>query len=154
MGLCSLVLGTTASSLGNSFVEENEPDAWKRLRFFLHSALVVNLTGTFMCLMITKMCSDLRLTVYEKKGSTRSTIYKDGTVSALLDKYHMSRWYWPVNALTIFVSALGWVFTFVTLALWANLSQPIGWLTMTFYGYVAVISIFVFMVASLVQEWS
>jgi hypothetical protein len=107
-----------------------------------------------MCLVTHKMCSDRVLAVYEKKGLTRPSLYKRGTISAVMDEHYMSRWYPTMNMFTLILSGLGLVFTWVTLVLWLTLCRPMGWVAMTLYGAITIICIFFTSVALRTQDWS
>ncbi|KIM26732.1 hypothetical protein M408DRAFT_25201 [Serendipita vermifera MAFF 305830] len=117
-------VASIAQTLGGTMTEEVSPDSWKVLRVFLYSAIMFNLSGAFISLMIVKMCTDLSLAAWNKKCRPAPSPENE-TVSRLLRRYNMSNSYWIVERLFVFVSIFACVFTFTALSLWVFLSEPL-----------------------------
>jgi hypothetical protein len=154
MGLFAGGLTTLDSRIGDNFNGYDSPASWKALRFFLYSAIMLNLSGSFLALMIIKICIDMQLTAYEQ--NLPPSPYVKSTVTDLLSKYGMSPWYWLVNRSFVFISLLAWVCTFLTLSFWVLLSETLvlAVVTMVLFGLVAFVVLCVFAVTIKAERWT
>lgn len=108
---------------------------WEALRFFIYSALILNLSGTFLCLMTIKMCTDLphhaQQMVVLKEDSWPSQVARGATLSEelltdhwlLLKAFGISNRYQNMDIVFVFVVLFGGLYTFVAVIFWIWLTE-------------------------------
>ncbi|KIM20821.1 hypothetical protein M408DRAFT_122869 [Serendipita vermifera MAFF 305830] len=148
-------VASIAQTLGDTMADEDSPDSWKVLRVFLYSAIMFNLSGSFISLMIVKMCTDVSLAAWNKKCRP-SPSPEDETVSRLLRRYNMSNSYWIVERLFVFVSILSCIFTFTALSLWVFLSETlkVAGATMAIFSVLGITVLLAFWITIRGENWS
>jgi hypothetical protein len=125
ISLAQLLVGSDATS-----------PAWRTLRFFTYSSIVVNLSGTTLALVLIKMCSELdyraRCMVISNPSSLPARVARDGLPRhlllsryRLLEEFGMPRGYKMLDAGAAFWVLSGNIFTFVSVMMWIWLSGDI-----------------------------
>lgn len=177
----AIVMGLFAGALVSfaqivSGVDENKIDkhsiAWGALLIFLYGAIMLSLGGSFLSLIIIKMCSDLPLAAQQRvlteqfSSSTkllsevargRQTIpaYILESHFRLLENFGMAPEYRMVHVVSGLVLISACVCTFIALTLWVFISEAIitAGITMVFFVLIAFIVIMVYFFASNGQGW-
>jgi len=157
--------------------------SWGALLVFLYGAIMLSLAGSFLSLIMIKMCSDLPLAVQQtilSKSPTRTIIpghvAVGGQISEdvlashfgqisedvlashflLLETFGMSVSYKRVVRLSNLVLIATCISTFMAFTFWLFLSEAIiiAGLTMIFFGAAAIIVTFAYITAGNGQGWS
>jgi hypothetical protein len=116
--------------------DDHPSDAgWGALRFFIYSAVILNLSGTFLSFMAIKMCTDLphhaqQMVLLDEK-SWPSLVARGETLSKrlltdhwlLLKEFGMSSRYKPMDALFVYIVIFGGLYTFVAVIIWIWLTE-------------------------------
>jgi hypothetical protein len=108
--------------------EANTP-AWRTLRFFNYSSIIINLSGTTLALVLIKMCSELQCRAHRliirDPSSLPARFAKDGIPKQLLlnqyqllESFGMPRGYRLLDTGAAFWVLSGNVFTFVSVMMW------------------------------------
>jgi hypothetical protein len=119
-------------------IPDDHPDtaAWETLQFFIYSSIILNLSGTFLCLMAIKMCTDLphhaqQLALSNPDSwpsrAARNEILPENILKnhwVLLGKFGMSPRYQRLDALFVYVVLFGGLYTFIAVILWVWLTSP------------------------------
>ncbi|KAG9055734.1 hypothetical protein FS842_001406 [Serendipita sp. 407] len=109
-------------------VDQRTP-AWRALRFFTYSSVVINLSGTTLALVLIKMCSEVQFKAHSMiifdPSSLPARVAKDGIPREilqnryeLLEKFGMPRGYRMLDAGASFWVLSGNLFTFVSVLMW------------------------------------
>jgi hypothetical protein len=106
-----------------------ETPAWRTVKFFTYSSIMVNLSGTTLALVLIKMCTELqcrsqRLIILDP-SSLPARLAKEGIPKELLlDQYKlleafgMPRGYKVLDSGASFWVLSGNIFTFVSVMMW------------------------------------
>jgi hypothetical protein len=147
--------------------------SWGALLVFLYSAIMLSLAGSFLSLIVIKMCSDLPLASQQKVLEERSPLShkplssvaaRSGQIDAfilanrsrLLEHFGMSKGFKVVDRMGSFVLLAACVCTCAALTFWIFLSEPIvtAGVTMVCFGVTAIIVILAYRFATNGQGWS
>lgn len=156
MALFAGALASLAQSVAANVDTDDSPAAWKALRVFLYSAIMLNISGAFISLMLVKICSDFPLVAYESADQKRPEKPAKETVSGLLRRFGMSQWYWPVSQSFVIISMLACLCTFASFSFWVLLSETftVALITMVIFSILAVNVILVFAATVKAQKWN
>jgi hypothetical protein len=145
--------------------------SWGALLVFLYGAIILSLGGSFLSLIVIKMCSDLPLAaqkrILRERSATRkplSHVAAGGLLSEhvlahhflLLETFGMSTTYRLVIRLSDLVLIAACVCTFAALTFWVFLSETIitAGVTMIFFGATGIIVIVAYIIAGNGQQWA
>ncbi|KAG8754425.1 hypothetical protein FRC14_005089 [Serendipita sp. 396] len=103
--------------------------AWRALRFFTYSSIVINLSGTTLALVLIKMCSEVQFKAHSMilfdPSSLPARIAKEGIPREilqnryeLLEKFGMPQGYKRLDTGAGFWVLSGNIFTFVSVLMW------------------------------------
>jgi hypothetical protein len=137
--------------------------SWLALRAFLYGAIMLNLCGAFLSLVIIKMCCDLPLARFQRESRGIAPPEIPSGVDpwsryALLHRAGMTRFFFIVEELCYWFLVFACVCTFTTLTLWVSLitqsdNNTWSWVTMGFFGPCATAVIVAFGIAVYGQRW-
>jgi hypothetical protein len=117
-------------------VDHPDNAAWRALQFFIYSAIILNFTATFLCLMAIKMCTDLphyaqQMAVLQGKSwpnrAARGETLKRELLTdhwRLLKAFGMSSRYRFIDALFFFIVIFGCLYAFIAVVIWICLTVP------------------------------
>jgi hypothetical protein len=155
LALFAGVLASLAQTVAGNVDVDESPASWKALRVFLYSAIMLNLSGAFVSLMMVKLCSDFPLAAYQNADQGKP-LETGKTISELLRACHVSRWYWYVNQSFVVTSFLACLCTFTSFSFWVLLSETfaVGVVTMVIFSILAINAILVFAATKNAQVWT
>jgi len=150
-----------ASSVDPAIMDKSSI-SWGAWLVFLYAAIIFSLAGSFLSLVIIKMCSDLPLAIRQKILLSRVPATDDlpeAEVLAdhfrLLEAYGMSTNYKLIDKLAGVVFLAACVCTFTALTFWIFLSETkaTSGVTMVLFGITAVIVLGAYIVGTSEQGW-
>src|SRR5277367_2067711 len=104
MALFAGALASLAQIVAGSVDQDEGPASWKALRVFLYPAIMLNLSGAFISLMMVKVCTDFPLAAYQKAFQVEALpVGIRRTISGLLTRGEVSSLYWFVNGSFIII---------------------------------------------------
>ncbi|PVF90933.1 hypothetical protein CPB86DRAFT_668417, partial [Serendipita vermifera] len=121
-------------SLAQTFTEPDaKRPAWRALRFFTYSSIVINLSGTTLALVLIKLCTELpcraQRMIISNPSSLPARLARDGVPRdlllnhyALLEEFGMPKGYRFLDAGAAFWVLSGNIFTFVSIMMWVWLA--------------------------------
>jgi hypothetical protein len=150
-----------ASSVDPSTADKGST-SWGVWLVFLYAAILFSLAGSFLSLMVIKMCSDLPLAIRQRilfSPVPASGDLPEAEVLAdhfrLLEAYGMSTKYKLVDRLAGFVLLAACVCTFTSLTFWIFLSETkaTAGVTMVLFGLTAIIFLCAYMIGIAGRGW-
>jgi len=152
-----------ANSVNGPTIINTSSISWGAWLVFLYAAIIFSLAGSFLSLVIIKMCSDLPLAIRQRILHSRVPASGDLPETevledhfGLLEAYGMSTNYKLVDRLAGFVLLAACVCTFTALTFWVFLSETkvTAGVTMVLFGVTAIIVLHAYVVGTNGQGWN